>query len=438
MKLRTILLLIALTGLCHGQVKFTPEISTSSEKAKITVRPYYFGEMYKNYRNIEVKTPPAWADKFAYEWAIEHKTLPLELWLHISPGSFAFTIARVNALAEDLLADLVTDIYKVSDELLEKSRCTFGHWARVSGIDPSFTDKSGAIIMSYYKEDCGLMEYYLVFDEDQYDKVEDEIGLMMLAFCFKPEPKDDESAGIGVKISFNYDKNRFWFQEVGKGAPAYEAGFLPGDIILAIDNKSNVHLEDSYSITNMLKGIEGTEVNVAVYRDGMQYEHNIIRSKYLPEQTTFLTTGSREVILAKVKKLSDFILLTNGIYTQKGRELNQDFLGNRRWESKIIFPGGYSGVLTYNTYLVDRYELSFRLTNEENSDEADQIYNFYKSIISDCFSDEYDVSESRDNDGIMRIRVTDTIEGVSGNYIMLSLDSKSSEKSVTIEFIFPQ
>jgi len=438
MKVRVILSLLLLPVFVSGQITFNSEIVSRSERAKVAIRPYYHNLMYQNYRDLAVKTPPEWADKFKYEWAVEHKTLPLELWLHIDPDMIGLTNIRVGVLAQNLTADLVTEIEPFSDQLLSKTRCSLGHWAKVSGIDSEFSKRSGGIIMSFYKRDYGLVEYYLVFDESQFEKVKEEVYLMMLAFCFRPEPKADESAGAGVRISYDTRNNMFLFQEVGKGAGAHDAGFLPGDLILSIDGKDEIYLEDMYSVTSMLKGPEGTEVEVEVLRDGLLYGSKITRGKYIPEQVTFLTAGNREVALERIRRFSEFMLYADDVLEQKGSEAGKDPLGNQQWEFMIKFPGEFPGILTHNTYLLDRFEISYRLTNEENSEKSEEIYNTYKSILSEAMGDEYDTEESPEENGIVRFRVTDPEDIFDGNSIVLILDKSSYDKSVTIGYIFPQ
>lgn len=438
MKFGFILLLIIVPFMANGQISFNAEIGQRSEKAKVAIRPYYHNLMYQNYRDIEVRSPPSRADKFSYEWAVEHKTLPLELWLHIEPGAFALTNARVNALAGNLTADLVTDVMEFSDQLMQRGRCTTGHWARVSGIDPVFSDKSAGIIMSSYKSECGLMEYYLIFDGSQYDKLKDEIFTMMLAFCFRPDPRVDESAGVGVKVSYDTNDDMFFFQEVAKGAGAWDAGFLPGDQILTIDGKEEIYLEDIYSVTGMLKGAEGTETEVGVLRDGLQYDSKIIRRKYLPEQVTFLTAASREILLEKIKRFSEFILYSDDILTFAGAEAGKDVLGNQKWEYQIKFPGGYPGFLTHNNYLLDRYEISYRLTNEKNSEKSEKLYDYLKSILTEAMGSDYKIEESTEADGLVRLGITDPDDIISGNSVMLTLDKSNYDKSVVIEYIYPQ
>ncbi|MFH0843468.1 MAG: hypothetical protein V1903_12735 [Bacteroidota bacterium] len=438
MKIRAIFFLLLLSGLSNGQITFNPEIGGRSERAKIAIRPYYHNLMHENYRDLVVRTPPEWAGKFKYEWAVEHKTLPLELWLHIDPDFIASTNLRVGILAQNLTADLITEIEPFSEQLMARAGCSSGHWAKVSGIDPAFSNKSGGIIMSFYKGDYGLVEYFLVFDDSQFERVKEEVYLMMLAFCFRPEPKADESAGVGVKISYDTRHNMFLFQEVGKGAGAHDAGYLPGDLIMSIDGKDEIYLEDMYSVTSMLKGPEGTEVEVEVLRDGLLYESKITRGKYIPEQVTFLTAGSREVALERIRRFSEFFLYADDVLEQKGSEAGKDPLGNQQWEYMIKFPGEFPGVLTHNTYLFDRYEISYKLTSDANSEKSEEIYNTYKSVFSEAMGDEYDTEESTDDNGMVRFRVTDPDDILDGNSIVLILDKSSYEKSVIIEYIFPQ
>src|SRR4029077_9364748 len=61
------------------------------------------------------------------------------------------------------------------------------------------------------------------------------------------------------------------------GAPAYNAGLRPGDVILKVDDKSTEGLTTS-EVADMLKGPKGTVVKIVVSREGY------------PEQLTFTVT----------------------------------------------------------------------------------------------------------------------------------------------------
>jgi len=277
-----------------------------------------------------------------------------------------------------------------------------------------------------------------VFDEDRFEEVKDELTLMMLAFCFRPDPEDDESAGVGVKISYDLSTLRFCFQEVGKGAGAFEAGFLPGDLILSIDGNKEVYLEDIYSITGMLRGAEGTEVDVEAYRDGITIQNKITRRKLIPEQIVFLNSSSGEVLKEKIKVFSSFILNSEDYLSMAGDEADDDLLGNSRWDYKLKFPGGFTGFLTHNTFLLDRFEISYLLASEENGDDTGSVYDYYKSIMEEALGDYFNIEEIEDEDEMVILQVTDPSEGVLTNFIELTFDKSSTGKSVMIEYIFPQ
>ncbi len=65
-----------------------------------------------------------------------------------------------------------------------------------------------------------------------------------------------------------------------KGSPAYDAGLLPNDIIYKVEGEE-VTGEDLTEVVSKIKGKEGTEVNITIYRDGVSepMEFTIIRQK---------------------------------------------------------------------------------------------------------------------------------------------------------------
>ena len=67
-----------------------------------------------------------------------------------------------------------------------------------------------------------------------------------------------------------------------KGSPAYDAGLLPNDIIYKVEGEE-VTGEDLTEVVSKIKGKEGTEVNITIYRDGVSepMEFTIIRQKLI-------------------------------------------------------------------------------------------------------------------------------------------------------------
>ncbi len=73
--------------------------------------------------------------------------------------------------------------------------------------------------------------------------------------------------GIGAEIGLN-GKNQITIVAPLQGTPAKKAGLLPGDIIIAIDDKPSIGMTLD-SATAHLKGKKGSAVNLTIQREGL-------------------------------------------------------------------------------------------------------------------------------------------------------------------------
>jgi carboxyl-terminal processing protease len=71
--------------------------------------------------------------------------------------------------------------------------------------------------------------------------------------------------GVGMKVGAR--NNMTIVMEIFTGAPAYKAGIRPGDILVAVSDKSTEGLSTS-DVADLLKGPRGTTVKVSVMRQG--------------------------------------------------------------------------------------------------------------------------------------------------------------------------
>ena len=74
-------------------------------------------------------------------------------------------------------------------------------------------------------------------------------------------------AGIGATVSQNADTHIITIVKPFKDSPASKAGLLPGDIIYKI-NGTELTDEDLTEVVSMMKGKEGTTVDITVVRKG--------------------------------------------------------------------------------------------------------------------------------------------------------------------------
>lgn len=90
--------------------------------------------------------------------------------------------------------------------------------------------------------------------------------------------------GIGVTVVWNKDNNTIEVISVMENSPGMEAGILPGDIIVAVNDQAytGTTMNDAVSAirgTNLGGEIENTTVNVTVERKGKEIDLTLTRKK---------------------------------------------------------------------------------------------------------------------------------------------------------------
>ncbi len=142
--------------------------------------------------------------------------------------------------------------------------------------------------MSYIN---AIVDEYYLFDKSQED-VENGVYAGMMAGLMDPysvyytkeeydslmESTSGVFCGIGVVIQQDITTGIITVVRAMPGTPGEEAGFKSGDIIYAVDGV-DVTGEDSSNVVAMIKGEEGTEVTVTVYRDGEKIDFTLKRAK---------------------------------------------------------------------------------------------------------------------------------------------------------------
>jgi carboxyl-terminal processing protease len=85
-------------------------------------------------------------------------------------------------------------------------------------------------------------------------------------------------AGIGVMVGANLDTNRIVITVPFEGYPSAEAGLLPGDAIIKV-NGYDVNAEMMDETVRMIKGEQGTSVELTIYRESSDetFDVTIIR-----------------------------------------------------------------------------------------------------------------------------------------------------------------
>jgi len=134
-----------------------------------------------------------------------------------------------------------------------------------------------------------MSEYYIEPDSDKL--IQGAIDGMLASlddpytFYYTPEEMSESTEqhegvyhGIGVMVSSNKD-GQLTVVRVFKNSPAQEAGLHPRDVILAVDGTS-VSAENTEKMNTavaLVKGIEGTSVNLTILRNGEEMNISVKR-----------------------------------------------------------------------------------------------------------------------------------------------------------------
>ncbi len=136
-----------------------------------------------------------------------------------------------------------------------------------------------------------LIDYYFVGEADM-EKIQDAAAAGMIYGLDDPwsyyipaselgahqEFKDNSTVAIGVNIALREDNTGIDILGVSLGGAAEAAGILPGDVLVKVDGKSIAGM-DLGQVTALVKGEEGTELTVAVLRDGEEKTFTLKRQK---------------------------------------------------------------------------------------------------------------------------------------------------------------
>ncbi len=124
------------------------------------------------------------------------------------------------------------------------------------------------------KKQDGIIRGYMDSLEDPYSvyySVEEYASFM--------EDTEGEYVGVGVQVSQNVDTKVITVTKVFDG-PALEAGIEAEDVITKV-NGEDVSTQDIDVVVDKIKGTEGTEVTITVYRayDGKEHDFTMPRRK---------------------------------------------------------------------------------------------------------------------------------------------------------------
>ena len=133
-------------------------------------------------------------------------------------------------------------------------------------------------------------EFYFEYDKEKaldgiYYGVLDSLGDVYSTYYSKEEFDDLMETtqgvyyGIGVKVSQNFTTGIITVAKVFEGAPAFEAGMLPGDILVAVNDEDISGMDLNLVVAMIKSEEEGSKVKITVLRDGKYVDMDVERRK---------------------------------------------------------------------------------------------------------------------------------------------------------------
>lgn len=255
------------------------------------------------------------------------------------------------------------------------------------------------------------------------------------------ERRENIYVGIGVTISTRED-GYIDIQQVEFDGPAYEAGILPGDILLAVDGAdvANMSLDE---VRNMVSGKSGTQVQLQLRRG----EETITLSPYRGEIPVPVTTGTMlegNVGLVQIANFDDrckteTIAVIEELIGQGAKALIFDVRYN---------PGGYTremvGLLDYLLPEVVVFRSQDRNGNESLKHSDANCLDMPMAVLlnADSYSaaelfavglQEYDAAIVVGEQSMGKCHYQYTYELFDGSAVLLSAGSYTSPKGVNLE-----
>lgn len=150
------------------------------------------------------------------------------------------------------------------------------------------------------------------------------------------EEAENAYVGIGITITVAHDGDGFQIMEVNEAGPAVEAGLQTDDVITAIDGQSASGMTTT-DARNLVRGKEGTPVEITVRRGGETLTFSVTRRKMQTVVTEGKmltdTVGMVTIDNFEGRSASETISVIEELLAQGARSLVFDVRNN---------PGGYA------------------------------------------------------------------------------------------------
>ncbi len=229
----------------------------------------------------------------------------------------------------------------------------------------------GAIKGMFYGLDDPYSQYYT---QEEFKKLKEQTS--------------GSFVGIGVYINPISDDEYITIKSPVKGSPAEKAGILSGDKILKVDGKV-VTSENSDEAISMIKGKEGTTVELTIKRNDKVFDVNVKREKIVTDTVEYKTLedsiGYIKISSFAENTYDEFKLALDGLKDIKGLIIDvrdnpggllnvcKDIVDDLIGEGTIVYTKNNKGETEYLKSDKDKIDVPIVVLTNESSASASEI-----------------------------------------------------------------
>ena len=183
----------------------------------------------------------------------------------------------MTIIATAIVTFIITTVWIYSSATLTSTETAIGNAAKSSSLSAKLSVIGNKIDQEYIGEinenDLieGAIKVYVAGLNDEYTEYLPAKDMTSLT-----EDIEGEFVGIGVYITKDTTNNLILVYGTIPNSPAESAGLKTGDVITSVDGVE-CNGDDYDTITNSIKGKEGTKVKLGILRDGKELSYEIER-----------------------------------------------------------------------------------------------------------------------------------------------------------------
>lgn len=197
------------------------------------------------------------------------------------------------------------------------------------------------------------------------------------------EDDSGKYAGIGCYIAYDEDMKACYISGVMDGSPAAAAGIKTGDIFYKV-NGEVVRGKSSSDISEIVRGEEGTTVDLVMYRDGSQVSFTITRAT-VDNPTVSVNMADKDAGIGYLR-ISEFNRNTDEQFTEGLKKLNDEGMKAMILDVRENPGGDLDTVVNIANEMLPKGKIVYMVdkNGEETDYNADGKNEFKKPLVVLC------------------------------------------------------